>query len=132
MQAYRKSFIVQMILFVIFFLMGGNIILTHFLGDVLPWLNWVILGLLIVLGVYGFTLYRKKDDRIVIVTAKEIGLLKYLLYGYFGVYLANMLLASSIPSEFFSIFTILIGIILMGIALYGIYLHHRILKVEKK
>jgi uncharacterized membrane protein YsdA (DUF1294 family) len=132
MQAYRKSFVVQMILFVIFFLMGGNIILSYYFGDVLPWLNMVILVLLITLGVYGFTLYRKKDDRIVIVTPKEIALLKYLLYGYFGVYLANMLLGTVIPIPLFPLFTVVVGIILMLTALYGIYVHYRILKVEKK
>lgn len=132
MQAYRKSFVVQMILFVIFFLMGGNIILTHYFGDVLPWLNMVILVLLVTLGVYGFTLYRKKDDRIVIVTPKEIQLLKYLLYGYFGVYLANILLGTVIPIPLFPLFTVVVGITLMLIALYGLYVHYRILKVEKK
>lgn len=132
MQAYRKSFVVQMILFVIFFIMGGNIILTHYFGDVLPWLNMVVLGFLILLGVYAFTLYRKKDQRIVIVTPKEIALLKYLLYGYFGVYLANMLLGTVIPIPLFPLFTVVIGVTLMLIALYGVYLHYRILKFEKK
>jgi predicted membrane channel-forming protein YqfA (hemolysin III family) len=129
MQAYRRSFIVQMILFVIFFMMGANVIVSYYFGELIPWLNYVVLGLLVSLGVFGLMIYRKKDDRLVVVTPKEINLLKYLLYGYFGVYLAHMLLqgVQTVPQEPLAVG---VGLVLMGIALYGLFLHYRILRVK--
>lgn len=129
MQAYRRSFLVQMILFGIFLLMGGNVILDFYLGAMLPWLNFVILAMLIALGVFGFLTYKKKDDRIVIVTQQEINTIKYLLYGYFVVYLAQIILSgvAGVPQE---LLNIAVGVILMGIAMYGLYLHYRIIKTK--
>jgi hypothetical protein len=129
MQAYRRSFLVQMILFGIFLLMGANVILDYYLGVLLPWLNIAILALLVALGVFGFITYKKQDNSVVIVTQQEINTLKYLLYGYFVVYLAHIILSgmASIPQE---LLTIVVGALLMGIAIYGLYLHYKIIKTK--
>lgn len=129
MQAYRRSFLVQMILFGIFFLMGGNIILDFYLGAQLPWLNLVVLVLLIGMGVFGFVMYRKNDQSVVIVTQQEINTLKYLLYGYFIIYLGHIILSgvAGVPQE---LLTLVVGVLLMGSALYGLYLHYKILRTK--
>jgi hypothetical protein len=127
MQAYRRSFLVQMILFGIFLLMGGNVLLDFYLGEQLPWLNIAILALLIGMGVFGFIMYRKNDQSIVIVTQQEINTLKYLLYGYFIVYLAHIILSGvqTVPQE---LLAIVVSLLLMGSSLYGLYLHYKILR----
>ena len=125
----RKSLMVQFILFIVFFFMGGNVILSAYLGDQLPWLSYVILALLVIGIAIGFIVYRSKDTRIVKITEKEVLWLKYLLYGYFMVYIVNMF-ASSFAPESMMIIGIITGIILMLVAGVGIIIQLRILRIK--
>lgn len=129
MKVYRKSLVIQLLLFVVFFLMGAYVIVEHFLAAENQWLGFVLLGLLVAFGIIGFYLYKKGDQRVSVITEKEMKVLKYLLYGYFGVYILEIFLGTveSINKDVVAIVT---GSILMLIALYGIFIQYRILKVK--
>lgn len=129
MSLLRKSLMVQFILFIVFFFMGGNVILTSLMGDKLPWLSYLILGFLVVGIVIAFFIYRQKDTRIVKITANEVNWLKYLLYGYFLVYIFNMFATSFVPNAT-QILAIITGSLLMIIALIGIIIQLRILRIK--
>jgi len=132
MNVYRKSLVVQIMLFGIFFLIGGNVILNHYLGASLPWLTYVIIALLVTVGVLGFIIYRRPDTRISVVTPKEMSLLRYLLYGYFFVYIVQMILSGVqvVRESYLDLLNIATGSILMLVALYGCYVLYRIIKVK--
>ncbi|MDI6453582.1 hypothetical protein [Peloplasma aerotolerans] len=129
MKVYRKSLFIQFLLFIVFFLMGGNVILTHYFRESLPWLPYVLLGILVFFGVVGFILYRKEDPRISIITEQEVKTIRYLLYGYFFVYILQMVLSNvaAIDKDLLNIGT---GILLMGIALYGAWIQYKVLRVK--
>lgn len=129
MSLLRKSLMVQFILFIVFFFMGANVILTLYLGQTMPWLSYVVLGLLVLGMIIGFVIYRGKDTRIVKITANEINWLKYLLYGYFMVYILNMF-ASSLAPNFRLITGVIAGILMMIIAAIGIVIQIRILRIK--
>ena len=130
MNVYRKVLMVQLIMFSVFFVMGGYTIIEHFFRADYPWINFILLGLLLLAGIYGFQMYRKKDDRVCVITQQEVTVIRYLLYGYFLFYVLEIILPSIIPSIDRNILAIVTGIILMGIATYGIILQLRILKVK--
>lgn len=132
MNVYRKSLIVQIMLFGIFVLIGGNVILNHFLGATLPWLSYVIIALLVVSGVLGFIIYRRPDTRVSVVTPKEMSVLRYLLYGYFFIYILQMILSGVqvVKANYLDLLNVATGSILMLVALYGIYVLFRILKIK--
>lgn len=129
MKVYRKSLVIQLLLFIVFFLMGGYVIVEHFLAATNQWIGFVLLGLLVVFGILGFYLYKKGDQRVSVITEKEMKLIKYLLYGYFGVYILEIFLGTvkSLDKDLIAIAT---GSILMIIALYGIFIQYRILKIK--
>lgn len=129
MSLLRKSLMVQFILFIVFFFMGGNVVLSVYLGDKLPWLSYMILALLGIGVALGFFIYRSKDTRIVKITANEINWLKYLLYGYFMVYIINMFAASFAPDARLLI-SVVTGLLLMIIAGVGIIIQLRILRIK--
>jgi MFS family permease len=130
MNLERKNLVVQLILFCVFFLMGANILLGVFLSDKIPWFSYVMLILLVIGVVFGFMYYRKKDDRTVVVTEKELNILKYLLYGYFLVYIAQMFLPSLFKDNV-DLISIISSILLMLIALVGVIIQVKILQVKK-
>lgn len=127
MNVYRKSLVIQLLLFIVFFIMGANIIVGAYLGETMGWINYVLLGVLIAFAVFGFILYKKEDLRIVLMTPKEMNLIRYLLYGYFFVYIVQMILPSIITVDP-KLLSLITGIILMGIASYGINMQLRLLK----
>ncbi|MBU1143069.1 MAG: hypothetical protein KKH92_05405 [Firmicutes bacterium] len=126
MNVYRKSLVIQLLLFIVFFIMGANLIVGAYLGETYGWINFVLLGVLIAFAVYGFILYKKEDLRIVVMLPKEMNLIRYLLYGYFFVYIVNMILPSLIEVDPKLVSTV-VGVILMGIASYGIQMQIRLL-----
>lgn len=132
MNVYRKSLVVQLMLFGVFFLIGANVILTHYLSETLPWLTYVIISLLVLGGVLGFIIYRRPDTRISVVTPKEMSMLRYLLYGYFFFYILQMILSSVqvIKDNYLDLLNVGTGSILMLIALYGGYTLYKILKIK--
>jgi polyferredoxin len=109
--------------------MGAFVILEHFLSKSLPWIGIALLVFLIVFGIYGFMLYKKEDQRVSVITQKELKTLKYLLYGYFAVYVLEVFLSNS-DSIDKDLLSIGIGIVLMGIACVGGFIQYRILKVK--
>ncbi len=127
MNVYRKSLVIQLLLFVVFFIMGANLIVGAYLGETMGWINFVLLGVLIAFAVFGFILYKKEDPRIVVMTPKEMNLIRYLLYGYFFVYIVHMILPSLILIDP-KILSLIVGVILMGIATYGVNMQLRLLK----
>lgn len=131
MQIYRKGLIVQLLLFIVFFIMGLNVLISYFIGEEAPWLSFVVMGILILFGVGGFIYYRSNDQTIHLITQKELSLIKYLLYIFFFFYLAYIFLqgVSWMDQQFLSIIT---SIALMGIALFGIYTLLRIIQIKKK
>jgi len=131
MQIYRKGLIVQLLLFIVFFIMGLNVVIGYFFGEEAPWLSFFVMGILILFGVGGFIYYRSNDQRVHIITQKELNLIKYLLYIFFFVYLVYIFLqgAAWMDQQFLSITT---SIALMGIASYGIFTLLKILEIKKK
>ncbi|PKK98573.1 MAG: hypothetical protein CVV57_06480 [Tenericutes bacterium HGW-Tenericutes-2] len=128
MNVYRKSLVIQLLLFIVFFIMGANLIVGAYLGATMGWINYVLLGVLIAFAVFGFVLYKKEDPRIVVMTPKEMNLIKYLLYGYFFVYIVHMILPSILTTVDQKMLSLVVGIILMGIASYGVNMQLRLLK----
>ncbi len=129
MNVYRKSLVVQLILFFVFFIIGANIIITHFFGQSAPWIGYIIIVLLVGLGVVGYMIYRRSDDRVAVVTKQEMNLIKYLLYGYFGVYVLQLILSTMSWIDQM-ILAIVSGVILMMIALGGMVIHYGIIKIK--
>ncbi|MFH0766932.1 MAG: hypothetical protein ABH890_06905 [Bacillota bacterium] len=129
MNVYRKSLVIQFMLFIVFFIIGANVIINHYLKAAMPWIGYVVISMLVIFGVVGFIIYRKPDTRVSVVTQKEMMLIRYLLYGYFFVYILQMIL-SSIEGVDLTILNISIGSVLMLIALYGAFLQYRILKIK--
>ncbi len=127
MNVYRKSLMIQFLLFSVFFVMGGYVIVEYYLSQTYPWLGYALLAFLVVFGVYGFMLYRKEDQRVSVITQKELKTLKYLLYGYFFVYILEVFLSNNakINQELLAIG---VGVVLMGIAVVGGLIQYRILK----
>ena len=129
MNVYRKSLMIQFLLFIVFFVMGAFVIAEHFLSESLPWIGFVLLAFLVIFGVYGIMLYKKEDLRVSVITQKELKTLKYLLYAYFAVYILEVFLSTNenIDQELKAIG---IGAVLMGIALTGAIIQYRILRVK--
>ena len=129
MKVYRKSLVIQLLLFVVFFLMGAYVMVEFYLLSDNRWLGIVLLAVLLTFGVIGFIIYKKSDQSVSIITEKEMKMIKYLLYGYFAVYILEIFLSSvrSINQEFLAITT---SVILMSIAVYGIWIQYKILKIK--
>ncbi len=127
MNVYRKSLMIQFLLFTVFFVMGGYVILEYYFSQAYPWIGYALLAFLVVFGVYGFMLYRKEDQRVSVITQKELKTLKYLLYGYFFVYILEVFLSNNdkINQELLAIG---VGVVLMGIAIVGSFMQYKILK----
>ncbi|HBG32423.1 MAG TPA: hypothetical protein DEG42_05445 [Acholeplasmataceae bacterium] len=129
MNVYRKSLLVQFLLFIVFFIMGANVIINHYFRESLPWLGYVLLGLLVAFGVIGYMLYKKQDNRVCVITQKELNLIRYLLYSYFFFYILQMVL-SSVESIDKMLLNVSIGIILMGLAAFGAWVQYKVLRVK--
>ncbi|MBE0700470.1 MAG: hypothetical protein IH571_02175 [Acholeplasmataceae bacterium] len=129
MQVYRKSLMVQMLLFVAFLMMGANVLITYFLAVQYPWIIYVLLGVLIAIAVIGFLIYKKQDQSTVVITEKEVKTIKYLLYGYFVIYILNMILSTQATLNQTAI-VVIISSVLMLIAVAGLYIQLKILRVK--
>jgi len=116
----------------IFFIIGANVIINHYLRESMPWIAYVIVALLVGFGVLGFIIYRRPDDRVSVVTPKEMKMIRYMLYGYFFIYILQMILSSIYNGnvEVLTILNISVGIVLMSIALYGMFIQYRIVKTK--
>jgi polyferredoxin len=129
MKVYRKSLIIQLMLFMVFFIMGAYVIAEYYLLSSNRWLGYVLLGVLLSFGIFGFYFYKKGNQDVSVITEKEMKTIKYLLYGYFGVYILEIFL-STVNSINQEMLAIAVGVILTAIAIYGIFIQYRILKVK--
>ncbi len=127
MNVYRKSLIIQLIMFIVFFVMAVNIIVQFYIGQSFPIYNFLVLGLLVLFGIGGFLIYRKASNEIQVITPKELKTLKTLLYVYLFAYIGEMLLSGleQLPTELVKIG---FGSILMVVALIGIFIQYQLLK----
>lgn len=126
MNIYRKSLVIQLIMFIVFFIMGANIIIQHYVSDTFPAYNFIILGVLVLFGVFGFLLYKNSSDQILPITEQIMKTLKGILYAYLFVYILEMILSNmeQLPTD---IVKIGFGSILMILAIAGIYIQTRLL-----
>lgn len=128
MQILRKSIVIQLLLFMAFFIMAINVGLTHFMGEKWPWLSYVLLGTFVIFVILGIRIYRSTDSRTSLITKTELDLVKYLTYGYFGLYILQMILSSVVESEsLLDLFVIVIVALLVGISGFGAYVLKRIM-----
>jgi hypothetical protein len=125
MQIYRKGLRVQMLLFGVFAFMGLHVILTHLYEKDFPWLMYAGLVVLVLTFVIGLLMYRSKDQSVAIITAPEVKKIKYLMYGYFIVYLFRLVLTNRVDMNQ-DLIQIVAGVLLIGIAIFGIIVQYRI------
>lgn len=127
MNVYRKSLIVQLIMFIVFIIMGVNVIVQYYIGQSFPVYNFLVLGLLVLFGIGGFLIYRKASNEIQVITPKELKTLKILLYVYLFAYIGEMLLSGleQIPTE---IVKISFGALLIVVAFIGVFIQYQLLK----
>ncbi|AUD62620.1 hypothetical protein BK010_03095 [Tenericutes bacterium MO-XQ] len=121
MNIYRKSLVIQLIMFIVFFIMGANVIVQHYVSSTFPAYNFIILGVLVLFGVLGFFLYKNSSDQILPITEKMMKIIKGILYVYLFVYILEMILSNmeQLPTD---IVKIIFGSILMILAISGIYI----------
>ncbi len=119
MNVYRKSLVIQIILFVVFFLMGLNLIVQYYVAPSFSAYHIVVLAVLITAGLIGFLIYKKMTDDIVPITEKHMKWIRGLLYGYLVVYVVE-LVVSGLPSLPTEALKIVFSSVLMIIALVGI------------
>lgn len=131
MNVYRKNLFVQLLLFIVFIVMGAYTILEFYFRTTYPWMGYILLGLLLGVGAFGVYLYRKPDNKVCIITEKEMLYLRYLLYGYFIVYVIEMVLPSIIQTINQEILTLITGVLLILIAIAGTVIQLRILQSGK-
>ena len=129
MNIYRKSLIIQLIMFIVFFIMGANIIIQYYVSSTFPAYNFIILGVLVLFGIFGFLLYKNSSDQILPITEQVMKTLKGILYAYLFVYILEMILSNmeQLPTD---IIKIVFGSILMILAIIGIYIQTRLLQKQ--
>lgn len=134
MNVYRKSLVIQLLLFVMFYIMGVYVIADVYLSDTYEWIVYVVFGSLVVLGIAGVFIYRRKDTTVAAITKNELELIRYLIYGYFAVYVLQLILSGVIEntSRWFEIVIVGSGFLLMMIATVGGVLQYKILTVVKE
>lgn len=132
MNVYRKNLIVQLLLFIVFIVMGAYTILEFYLRADYPWIGYILLGLLLLVGACGVYLYKKPGTEVCVITEKEMLYLRYLLYGYFIVYVVEMVLPSLIQTINQEILTMITGTLLILIALVGTFIQLRVLRTEHR
>lgn len=131
MNVFRKSLIVQLLLFIVFIVMGGYTIFEFYFRQDYPWIGYILLGLLLVVGGIGFYLFKKEDKSVCIITEKEVLMIRYLLYAYFFIYVLEMILPSLIKNINQEMVTLIAGGLLIIIALWGTLIQVAILKTSK-
>ena len=127
MQIYKKGLRVQILLFGVFVFMGANIILNHYFLEQYPWISYLGFPILILTFAIGILMYRSKDQSVAVITPKEVKTIKYLMYGYFLIYLVRLVIGNN-PELNLEIINLSAGILLMLIALVGIYIQLKIYK----
>lgn len=127
MNTYRKSLVIQLLMFIVFFVMGVNVIIDFYVSETFPAYNYIILGVLVLFGVFGYLYYKKSSNEIAVITPNEFKILKRLLYGYLFIYIGEMLASGfdSLPKD---VVAIVFGSLLCIIASVGIFIQYKILE----
>ncbi len=127
MNMYRKSLVIQLVMFIVFFIMGANIIVQHYVAESFPAYNIIILVLLVLFIVFGFLLYKRSSDQILPITEKVMKTIKTVLYVYLFVYVVQLVLSNmdQLPIDVVKIAS---GSILMVLAIVGIYIQSILLQ----
>ncbi len=127
MNTYRKSLIIQLIMFVVFLVMAINVTVQHYVLEQFPAYSYIVLGVLVLFGVAGFLFYKKASNEMAVITPKELKTLKTLLYVYLFLYIGEMLLSGidNMPKD---IIAIGFGSLLSIVAITGIVIQYQILK----
>ena len=126
MQTYKRSIVMQMAIFLFFFIYGLNDILGPLIArESVYKVIQVIAFLGVIIG--GIIWYKKtlKTD-IVVITEKEMNKMKYTLYVISGALIVGII-ASGMPNIIFY-FRIFSGAVICLTALYGFYLGHNVIK----
>ncbi|MDY0074557.1 MAG: hypothetical protein WC992_02390 [Acholeplasmataceae bacterium] len=131
MNVYRKSLLVQLMLFIVFIIMGGYTILEFYYRQDYHWMGYVLLGLFVLVAALSFYLFKRDDKTICVITQREMLTMRYLLYAYFLVYVLEMILPSIIKTINTEMLTLVAGILLILIALAGTIIQFLILKATK-
>ena len=126
MGIYRRNVKIQLALFIAFIFLAVNNILNYVLTPIFSWYSIVVL--VISLAFIGFVvyLYRKTDNSIITITQKEYKEIRYTLYAYFIVYIADILI-ESVESLDKLLLAIVSSIVLGLIATFGVILNLRLL-----
>ena len=112
--------------------MGGYTIVEFYFRAEYPWIGYILLGILLLVAGLGFYLFKKDDKRVCVITEKEMTSIRYLLYGYFIVYVIEMILPSLIKTINLEFLTVTTGVVLILIAIVGTVIQLNILKSSKK
>ena len=131
MNVFRKTLIVQLLLFIVFIVMGGYTIFEYYYRQDYPWIGYILLGFLLAVAIIGFYLFRKEDKSVCVITEKEVLMIRYLLYAYFFIYVLEMILPSLIKTINQEIVTLIAGGLLIIIAVWGTLIQVGILKPSK-
>lgn len=131
MNVFRKTLIVQLLLFIVFIVMGGYTIFEYYYRQDYPWIGYILLGFLLAVAIIGFYLFRKEDKSVCVITEKEVLMIRYLLYAYFFIYVLEMILPSLIKTINQEIVTLIAGGLLIIIAVWGTLIQVDILKPSK-
>ncbi|MFP4177691.1 MAG: hypothetical protein ACLFTZ_02900 [Acholeplasmataceae bacterium] len=128
MRILRKSIVIQLLLFIAFLIMALNVGISHFMGEEWPWLSYVLLGAFVGFIAVGIKVYRNTDSRTSVITKRELDLIRYLTYGYFGLYVVQLILTAVIEDEgLLGVLVIIIMVLLIAISAFGAYILKRIL-----
>lgn len=127
MNTYRKSLIIQLLMFIVFLIMAINVVVQHFVIEQFPAYSFIILGVLVLFGIFGFIFYKKAPTEMAVITPKELKTLKTLLYVYLFLYIGEMLLSGieTLPRD---IMVIGFGSLLSIVAIVGIVIQCKILQ----
>ncbi|MCF7931803.1 MAG: hypothetical protein K9K93_01415 [Acholeplasmataceae bacterium] len=131
MYVYRKHVIVQLVLFAAFAVMGIDIALGHFVFSGETWYPMAILVVLLMFFAGGLYLYKKRDERTVVITEMEMKLMKGALYAAIAIYLLEMILSGTAEAYQDLIRGTAAGM-LIAIALFGVFIQIRILRPPKE
>ena len=128
MNVYLKHFRMQRFLFLGFFFLGMFVLSKGVVPKETTWVNYVALGILVAITVVTIIFYKKAKDAIIFIKQSYFKTIKMILYGYFIVYVIQMILTTK-PTTYQNLVSILAGTFLMLIALGGVI--YQFLTVKK-
>jgi membrane protease YdiL (CAAX protease family) len=126
MGIYRKNVKMQMVLFIAFIILGVNVFLQYALNEVAPWYRYVMLGISVIFIGIIIVVYKSQDAKIIEIKQTEFKRIRILLYAYFFVYVADIVM-TGIEAINQQILSIIASILLIVIAGNGFIIHSKLL-----